>query len=556
MKHIFSSLSFLFLSYCQLPGQCTQPQAIEYLHGNDVRAAFRNAGDMFWDGVEAQYQVPYTQGQPSISSIFAGALWLGAYDQGGNLLIAAQTYRTAGSDYWSGPLDTAAQPIDCSGFDKIWQVKGTVVTALLADYNDNGVIDNPIDTSLLLWPGRGNAYSFAINGVQLPDQDLAPFFDRNFDGIYNPYQGDYPVADPNHTDVIADDMLWMVFNDNGNIHSQSFGLPLKIEVQLTAYAFYCTGDDLINQSIFTRHKIINKNSQNLHNLKIGLWTDFDLGCPSDDYIGTIPNLNTIYAYNQDNNDDTLCSFAGIDGYGANPPVQAITLLNHSLTSSSYYVNSGSTPMADPSAALSYYRHLDGLLANGTPLTYGGNAYDPSSSNTTPFVFPDNPNSSTGWSMVSAALSGLDQRAIAATTVDTLLSNTSAELFAAYSYHRDIDSNNLQNINLMYQQIPVLQSFYNNGYENSLCSHTVSVPQINSTRATNLIAVHPNPSNDFINLKTDEVINKVSVISPNGTTVMTSTKTSFSVQELPVGLYFLKIHTEKGFFTGSFMKKQM
>ena len=173
MNQILSLVSILLLTYCQLLGQCTAPQAKEFLHGNDVRATFRNAGDMFWDGVsEAQYYVPYSQGQPSISSIFAGGLWLGTYDQGGNLLIAAQTYRTVGTDYWSGPLDTTAQAIDCSGFDKIWQVKGTVVTALLADYNDNGVIDNPIDTSLLLWPGRGNAYSFAINGLQLPDQDL------------------------------------------------------------------------------------------------------------------------------------------------------------------------------------------------------------------------------------------------------------------------------------------------------------------------------------------------------------------------------------------------
>ena len=554
MNQILSLVSILLLTYCQLLGQCTAPQAKEFLHGNDVRATFRNAGDMFWDGVsEAQYYVPYSQGQPSISSIFAGGLWLGTYDQGGNLLIAAQTYRTVGTDYWSGPLDTTAQAIDCSGFDKIWQVKGTVVTALLADYNDNGVIDNPIDTSLLLWPGRGNAYSFAINGLQLPDQDLAPFFDQNFDGIYNPYQGDYPVADPNHTDVIADDLLWMVFNDNGNYHSQTNGLSIKVEVQLTAYAFYCTGDDLINQSIFTRHKIINKNSENLHNLKVGLWTDFDLGCLNDDYIGTIPNLNTVYAYNQDNNDDIPCSSAGVDGYGINPPVQAITLLNQGLTSSSYYVHSASN-IGDPSSSISYYRLLNGYWPNGTPLTYGGDGYNTSSSNATSFVFPDNPNSSTGWSMVSAALTGLDQRVIGVTTIDTLVSNTSVDLFAAYSYHRDLDSNHLQNVNLMYQQIPILQSFYDNGYENSLCSHTVSVPQINSTRETNLIAVHPNPSNDIINLKTNEVINEISVISPNGTTVMTSKRTSFSVQELPIGLYFLKIYTEKGFFTGSFMKK--
>jgi hypothetical protein len=544
MNYLILLFLFLLLPFSKSNGQCSSPQATEYLHGNDVRAAFRNAGDMFWDGVNSKYFVPFTQGQSSVSSIFAGSLWLGAYDDTGNLMVASQMYRSSGTDFWSGPLDTAAQAIDCSGFDKIWQVKGTSVTALLTDFNDNGLIDNPIDTSLLLWPGRGNAYSFAINGLQLPDQDLAPFFDRNSDSIYNPYHGDYPLADPNHTDVVADDLLWMVFNDNGNYHLQSNGQPLKVEVHLTAYAFYCTGDDLINQSIFTHHKIINKNSQNFHNLKIGLWTDFDLGCPNDDYIGTVSDLNTVYAYNQDNFDDTLCSFYG--GYGTNPPVQAITLLNQNLTNSSYHVNSGSSPLGDPFFAIGYYRLLDGIWPNGALLSYGGDGYDAGSTNATPYVFPDNPNDSVGWSMLSASLSGYDQRAIACTTVDTLLSNTSVELFTAYSFHRDSDSNNLQNVNLMYQQIPVVQSFYNNGYENNHCSHFVSHHQLNTTEEPHLIKIYPNPAKDIINIELKEYpIESVGLYSLLGQLLYSqdniyTNSVQLSVRDLPQGIYILKI----------------
>jgi len=35
---------------------------------------------------------------------FSGALWIGGKDNGGNLKLAAMTYRQRGSDFWPGPF--------------------------------------------------------------------------------------------------------------------------------------------------------------------------------------------------------------------------------------------------------------------------------------------------------------------------------------------------------------------------------------------------------------------------------------------------------------------
>jgi len=57
---------------------------------NNVRARLTTGGDVWWDGNNARYVVPKVPpGQPEISSIFAGAVWLGGVDDGGSLKVAA-----------------------------------------------------------------------------------------------------------------------------------------------------------------------------------------------------------------------------------------------------------------------------------------------------------------------------------------------------------------------------------------------------------------------------------------------------------------------------------
>lgn len=446
---------------------CVESTAQEYIQNSEMKIMLRNGGDMFWDGMQAQYTVPYIYNQSQVGPIFAAGTWMGGYDAGGNLLLAAQTYRDQGNDYWAGPIDPLlGTVVDCSNFDHIWKVQRWAVEQHLADFNDNGVIDGPTNVSLLQWPGRNNPHFAAQMGFPLPaNQDLAPFYDLNNDGIYNPLDGDYPVFEDGNINAIAEEVLWSVFNDNGNLHTQTGGLPLKVEVQQTAYLFSCSNDPLLNKTLFVKHKVINRSALPIYEYYYGVWSDFDMGCSSDDYVGTIPSKNTIYAYNADNNDDNPCGTNGISGYGTNPPVQAMTFLNRPLTHSTYHVAGSSSPQGSPSSSIQYYRLLSGKFIDGTPMTVGGNGYNPNDPNAVPanHMFPDNPNNPAGWSMYNSALSGLDQKTMASTYKDTLLPGEIFTIDLAYSYHRDLDSNHVQNVNLMEQQIDLVQQYYDNNF---------------------------------------------------------------------------------------------
>jgi hypothetical protein len=453
---------------------CVESIAQEYIQNSDMKIMIRNAGDMFWDGIQAQYAVPYTYSQnPQVHAAFAVGTWMGGYDTGGNLLLAAQTYRSNGNDYWAGPLDPATgEASRCDDFDKIWKVERWAVEQHIADYNDNGIIDGPTNLSILEWPGRNNPNFAAQMGFSLPaNQDLAPFYDRNSDGIYNHFDGDYPVFEHGNVNAIAEEVLWSVFNDHGNLHTQTGGLPLKVEVQQTAYLFSCSNDPLLNKTLFVKHKVISRSALPVYDYYYGVWADFDMGCSNDDYVGTIPSKNTMYAYNADNHDDNPCGTMGQAGYGVNPPVQAMTILNHSLANSIYHTNSSSSPTGDPASAIQYYRLLSGVFPNNTPLTTGGTGYNPNDPNavSTNYMFPDNPNDPSGWSMYTEGLSGLDQRVLGTIHKDSLLPGEVFTVDLAYSYHRDLDSSHIQNVNLMYQEVDIIQQYYDNNFNLIACA---------------------------------------------------------------------------------------
>ena len=96
---------------------------------NNVRARILNGGDMWWDlNSVARYEIPKTTtGSNAIrkNSLFAGAIWIGGLDPGGNLKVAAMTYRQGGSDYFPGPLDSISATTEsarCKFYDKIYKI--------------------------------------------------------------------------------------------------------------------------------------------------------------------------------------------------------------------------------------------------------------------------------------------------------------------------------------------------------------------------------------------------------------------------------------------------
>jgi hypothetical protein len=441
-----------------LRSDCAQATAQTDMSINNVRARLMTGGDVWWDLQDGKYIVPKVEpgsGLLEVSSIFAGAVWLGGYDPVGNLKVAAQTYRRqTRNDFWPGPLDNDGQTqrAECAKWDKFFRVLGTNITAHLRAFNESVENNTPyefedVPLDVLGWPGFGNPFFRDIHNFELPDTDqgLAGFYDANGDGIYNPLDGDYPIIEIRGCDdpQYPDEMVFWIYNDNGGVHTSSNGFPIQMEVQVQAFA-YATNDE-INDMTFQRYKLINRATQDITETYFAMWVDPDLGCYVDDYIGCDTLRSMMIVYNEDAVDGIVgCDCSGVPTYCTNVPILGVDYFRGPLDpddlrnvfdpitgdsilvpseigmSSFVYHNNpgiGTPPPAttDPSTAIEFYRYLSGFWRDGTPVTFGTDGYNVGSTDVIKYAFPSNPASSSpeAWSMCSENLPFGDRRTIQA-----------------------------------------------------------------------------------------------------------------------------------------------
>ncbi len=449
------------VSYRNNCNQATQQTDMDI---NNVRARLLNGGDLWWDLSNGRYIVPKVDpksGEKEVSSLFAGAVWLGGVDPGGNLKVAAQTYRQgASNDFWPGPLnpvDGTTTEQDCKRWDKFFRVLGSNIRQHIRNsqnYKAQGR-DYPADEiprDVKGWPARGNKFFSEVHGFTLPNtnQGLALFYDNNKNNEYDPEDGDYPVIDIRGCDPIQypDEMVFWIYNDAGNTHGNSKGKPINMEVQVQSFA-YATQDEL-NDMTFYRFKLINRASEYIDSMFFAMWVDADLGCSEDDYIGCdtifvkndtcelsdgstriVPRRRDLMVvYNADAVDGvsgTTCVVNGtsVPTYGNNVPLLGVDYFRGPLDEegcelgmSRFMYWDRSNPnqfMVDPSSAEGFYNYLNSVWLDGTPLTVGGNGYNLGSTNITKFAFSSPPNdlSGTSWSMCTANLPRLDRRTLQA-----------------------------------------------------------------------------------------------------------------------------------------------
>ena len=518
---------------------------------NAMRAAFLNSGDMFWDLNESQFGLEGRLTEPFRSTIFAGGIWLGGKDQTGNIRLAASTYRSSSSnDFFPGPMQSVQMDAPaCAKWDKHWVTTRVDIERHVSQLNYLGRITDTI-TNIFSWPGRNNPYFRRFNGFDLPvNQSFAPFFDKNRDGNYTPQYGDYPLPENVKPEAAPTTMNWCIFNDFGNLHTNAVqSLPISAEIHQTAWAYNAGSSNLIDSCIFTSHKIIHKGSQVLDSFSIGLWIDFDLGCYSDDFVGSFPSSNTFYVYNRDSFDNTICD-QNVRGFGLNPPVQAVTFLNKSLSKfMTIYNPSVSNPlqaMTDPVKANEFFNVLNGRWRDGTPLTASRLGYNPNATNFTNFAFSGVPNDTSQWSMHQenrrSALSVLDIRTIGSTYIGRFSPLDTARLDVVYSLHRNLNADNLQNIPIMIGGLPKIFNIYQNQFQ--VFARPVSVEDNNISFN---IKVYPNPSTDDLWVKSDNaLIEDITIFNAFGQLIpvektLKNAQFNVNVKPLSNGFYFLKI----------------
>ena len=326
----------------QTTAGCSPSSAFEWLDINNVRTRINAGGDMWWDlpsGTGSKYYIP---ANGAATSLFAGSLWIAGVDINNQLKCAALRFRQVGNDYWTGPLTIdGTASIDnatCAKWDKIFKITRAEVDDFLANLDENGkpVQGYEIPSIISKWPAHPDETEVGISHY------LAPFYDADGDGEYDPNQGDYPYYDIDnelchtktptmdeeyegsvHGSILADQVLkgdqtlWWIFNDKGNSHTESSGDAIGIEVRAQAFAF-ATNDE-INNMTFYSYEIINRSTYVLTGTYFSPWTDVDLGYGWDDYVGCDVQRGLGYGYNGKSVDGS----GEPEAYGSQPPAIGI-----------------------------------------------------------------------------------------------------------------------------------------------------------------------------------------------------------------------------------------
>lgn len=557
--NVYSSISAFGL------GPATNTNNFKFLDINRVKAGIMNRGDMHWDiggSGNTSYEVPIGN---NTHSSFASAIWMGGLDASNQLHTAAQMYRQTGNDFWPGPLDTTsagADTISAVNYDKIWKVSYTDINNFITQFNLGNVPLSYTPTpDMVNWPAHG-AGSKAKN--------LAPFVDVNGDGIYNWQQGDYPK-------IKGDQTLYFIFNDKLGPHSETGGLPFGVEIHCMAYAYGCptvlNGRNELAYTTFYDYKIYNRSNSNYHDVYFGYWSDIDLGCYLDDYIGSSPQNNLGFCYNSDN-DDATC--AGANGYGLYPPAIGNTILKGPKANLNDLIDNDNDGQIDeageeclmnifdffnnsvgsftlgstnPSTQYHYNNYLRGRWKDSTFFTCGGNAYG----GTTPtnFVYPwanYNGNPCGTWTESTAGNLAGDRRFVLSSGPFDLPAkgNTEVEYALVWSVDSAASSNNnIASVNKLITDVQKIRTFYNGSISNCLQSVNIGINELDNIQSQ--IQLYPNPATSFLMVQSVFTLkdSKLSITDITGRTVKTEILSDLhqekvNISDLNSGIYLLNI----------------
>jgi hypothetical protein len=456
---------------------CAPASSSVELDINNIRCLLHNGGDFWWDLVgNPRYEVPKLPRDQAASarhSSFAGSLWIGGVDESGQLRVAAQTYRQGGNDFWPGPLTANGATIDattCSAWDQHYRITKEEISAFRAAYFQfvSGAGGASFNTSafpnVLSWPAFGED----ADGNRVA---MAPFVDIDGDPFnYTPDAGDFPDIAPTLGGGSPDQAVWWVLNDKGDVHTETGGEAIGLEIQMLAFAFSTA--DQVNDMTFYKYKVTNKSTLKLNDTYMGQWVDSDVGNYSDDYVGCDTSRGLGFAYNGDANDETAA------GYGLNPPTFGLDFfqgpygdlgtrlpLKHFV----YYENDFSL-RGNPEVATHYYGYLRGYWKDGSRMVdngqngYPGTATGPE----TDIMYPGDPGwcggaGDGGWSEISAGNQPFDRRFMQSAGPFTLQPGAVNDIVVGAVWARGYYNDNKGSVCELLTADDIAQSLFDNNF---------------------------------------------------------------------------------------------
>jgi hypothetical protein len=554
-----------------------------------VNAVFNAYGNHFYRSGSGSYGFFVPKGT-SKSTVCSNALWIGGKGEDSTLYLAGEEYRLGLSgfingknpDYYAGPvMDSANYSIyQDTLWNKVWKITRSEIEYHKSHWNIPGYVP---PANIMSWPGNGDTVSGQA-------RMLAPFSDRNGDRNYDPMDGDYPL-------IRGDEAIFFIFNDDRDVHKETGGNKLKVEVLGMAYAFDLPGDSAFKNTIFVNYRIFNRSRRTYYNTYLGLFTDFDIGYMTDDYNGCDVERSSFFGYNGLPVDGSGQSYA----YGTHPPAQAVTILggpymDHSdqdrprsdqaghqlcnesvngtgfgdnipnnerygLTGFMNYING--VDIYTPYIASQYYECMKSIWNDSSNLVYGGNGHasgggygpacrfmDPGNSDTLNWgTGCQPPNGPVDWTEVTAKILPSDCRSVGSMGPFTFRPGDVQQLDYAFIFARDYTGQDslYPSLTKLRQMIDIVRKSYTSGIlpdGNSFFG--ISEHSLTSAFTVNIF---PNPAGNSLTVSFDRMVDdivNIRIVQTNGLCVYSKKMMSYSkvfhldVSRLTQGVYILVV----------------
>ncbi len=443
-------------------------------------------------------------------------------------------------------------------WNRVWKITKVQIDHHLANYQSNGYVAPEI---ILEWPTHG----IILKG-EAPF--LAPYFDRNNDLLYDPYDGDYPL-------IKGDEAIYFMYNDGNSPIDRH---PMTTEVHGMAYAFSC-GDSALHNTIFVDFRVINRSSNTYVNTSFGLWADFDIGGMADDFMGCDVMRNFFYAYNGDDYDDLF--YDDTLSYESYPPAIGTILLkgapqdpdgldnsigidtNQSINGTGFgdgiidnefwgleFSHVFSNGINEPNTDLEFSRIISGLSSTNTPWQTHING----SSISTPYKYMYPGNSDpwyygtfgapiSNWTEHTSNNTPEDRRVVGSTGLVTFSPGDEINLSYAFVFGRDYVNQGAQaGVTNMLKRVDSIRSYYDQGLLTP-CGFPTSITPINETSAP--FKLYPNPTENLVQIEqlgNEELHIKLMDISGKVLVNKSSSQKIISLRlgDFPKGIYLIEV----------------
>lgn len=562
--------------------QISTAQTSQQLDINNINARINTKGFLFNSpgAYLPGFEAPKGSGK---HSVYAANLWMG-----NSTNLAASTYYIDSCDFSNGPLTTfGTSGVGEAAFNKVWKVSKAEI-----DYHigvTTGAIIDPsyvIPSSIATWPAHGYVYDMDYATY------LAPFVDVDTDNTYNPSSGDYPR-------IKGDMATYIIYNDYSTVpHKLSGGQPIGVEIHQMAYAFGCTSNAALNNTIFVEYKIINRTANTYPDFYFGMWSDIDIGNAGNEFVECDVNRSCYFQYN---NNGTDANSGGTLGYGNYHPTQGVVILSGpwldpdgldnsktfdisnpwcpnglgfedgildnerwGLTGFMHNNTNGLAWQATPVTATQFHGVMKSYWPDNTYLRYGGwghavyydydvpskfaypGSSDPTGFGTSGVSYPF-------WNAISVGQMQTDEKSVGSMGPVTFGPGHVQIIEVAYVFAQDVVNAGVQpGKDLFFQYVDEIKNLYTNG--NLYCNTSTTVEKAEDK---NDVVLFPNPASDklYINGLGNDKILSIRILAVDGKLIkeLTSNTRIIDLNEIETGIYFIEITTDDNKLINRIMK---